>query len=141
VHVRAPVRRAWAVTTATVLVLSGAACTQQLGAEPPAASRSSNANVPAARSVRVGLTEWEVHTSVPEVVPGRVRLTVTNAGGTAHDLVVRGEAGTWATESLAPGESARLQITSRPGERLELWCDKPGHRTQGMETTLRVAAG
>jgi hypothetical protein len=66
-------------------------------------------------------------------------MTVTNAGGTEHDLVVQGRLGTWRTEDLAPGTQRMLTVRTSPGETLHLWCAIPGHREQGMHTTLVVA--
>jgi len=91
-------------------------------------------------TVRVGLTEWKILTSVDHVPSGTVRLRVTNAGATEHDLVVEGRAGTWRTDDLDPGAAQRLSVEARPGETLRLWCSEPGHETQGMHTTLRVAS-
>ena len=88
----------------------------------------------------MGLVEWSVQLSDAVVRPGHVTLEVTNAGGTVHDLVVEGEAGRWETSDLDPGDAATLQVRARPGETMTLWCDVPGHRSQGMETTLRVTA-
>ncbi len=105
----------------------------------PEGTSTAPTTAPTAAEVRVGLTEWTVLTSATAARSGAVELVVTNAGATAHDLTVRGEAGEWRTDKLAPGEGARLLVTARPGETLVLWCDRPGHRSQGMETTLPVA--
>jgi hypothetical protein len=69
---------------------------------------------------------------------GRITLTVTNAGGTGHDLVVAGRDGSWATKELGPGQHTTLAVRGRAGERLHLWCSIPGHRLQGMDTHLPV---
>jgi len=89
--------------------------------------------------VRVGLFEWAIVTAPRQVSPGRVKLLVTNTGGTEHDLEVRGRAGRWKTPTLEPGDQVSLTVTATPGETLHLWCTEPGHRTQGMHTVLRVA--
>jgi hypothetical protein len=92
----------------------------------------------AARRIRVGLSEWTISTSSATLPPGWVTLVVTNAGGTEHDLVVRGRAGTWETPDLDPGRQSRLTVRGRAGETLHMWCSMPGHRAQGMHTTLQV---
>jgi hypothetical protein len=89
--------------------------------------------------VRVGLTEWTIEVSRSEVNPGRLRLLVTNAGATVHDLVVQGRRGTWETPDLRPGQQARLDVRAVPHETLQLWCSMPGHRAQGMHTTLTAS--
>lgn len=100
------------------------------------ADASQGASQGATHQVRVGLTEWSIEVSSSRVVPGRVRLVVTNAGATEHDLVVAGKLGSWSTHDLAPGQRARLVVRARGGEVLRLWCSMPGHRAQGMHTTL-----
>ena len=98
------------------------------GAEPLTAMRHAE--------VRVGLTEWTIATSRPSVAPGRITILVTNAGATVHDLVVRDSLGSWETPELRPGQQAGLVVRARAHETLDLWCSMPGHRAQGMRTTL-----
>ncbi len=105
----------------------------------PATSETTEPAAPAVSELRVGLTEWAINTSASTVRPGRVQLVVTNAGGTVHDLKVRGREGEWHTAELRPGAEEVLEVRASAGEVLELWCDVPGHRAQGMSTELRVA--
>ena len=135
--------RASAVVGAAVLALLLGGC----GGTPSTADQPATGRVqPVARSasahgaVRVGLFEWSIVTAPRTVSPGRVKLLVTNTGGTEHDLVVQGRAGRWETPTLEPGDQVTLTITARPGETLKLWCAEPGHRTQGMHTVLKAAA-
>jgi uncharacterized cupredoxin-like copper-binding protein len=111
---------------------------QATGSAPVTAQQTAREASPSARQVRVGLTEWTISTSSSTAPAGRVTLVVTNAGGTEHDLVVRGRAGSWETPDLDPGQQSRLQVRGRPGEVLKMWCSMPGHRAQGMHTTLRI---
>ena len=120
----------------SVLLLLLVACGGTSTSEPVSAATASPSD-----TLRVGLTEWTIVTSTAEVLPGRVTLTVTNTGATEHDLYVAGDAGQWETPDLRPGERDELTVTARPGERLHLWCDVPGHRAQGMHTELEVADG
>ena len=96
-------------------------------------------DAPPAASARVGLTDFAVTSRPVAVLPGSVRLDVTNAGATVHDLVVRGSSGEWRTPVLRPGEAAQLEIRAEPGERLELWCSVTGHDAAGMRSHLTVA--
>jgi hypothetical protein len=146
------VSRAGAWLPVVVLVLAGcggcAEDEQPTGTPPTIArpttptTRSSTGRAAdgpiAARRIRVGLSEWTISTSSATVLSGRVTLVVTNAGGTEHDLVVRGRAGTWETPDLDPGRQSRLTVRGRAGETLHMWCSMPGHRAQGMHTTLQV---
>jgi len=111
------------------------------GAEAAPGAEVAARQVPAAdhAPVRVGLTEWTIVVSRSQVPAGKLHLVVTNAGATTHDLVVRGSRGTWGTPDLAPGERARLTVRAAPHETLQLWCSMPGHRAQGMHTTLTTS--
>jgi hypothetical protein len=100
----------------------------EVAAHPPTPGRHAD--------VRVGLTEWTIVASRSQVRPGRVSILVTNAGATVHDLVVRDRSGTWETPDLHPGEQVRLVVRAAPHDILQLWCSMPGHRAQGMHTTL-----
>lgn len=94
-----------------------------------------------ARELRVGLVDYEITTPSVAVPPGAVELRVTNAGRTAHDLRVTGEETAAHLATLAPGESDTLEFEVPAAEdELTLWCTLPGHRQQGMETTVPVAA-
>ena len=115
--------------TAAVIALALPACAAQATTGPKVASDA----------VRVGLTEWEVVTSAAAVSPGPVRLTVTNAGATPHDLRVAGAA-EGAVPVLASGERRTLTLKAVADGVLTLWCDVPGHRAQGMELEVPVSA-
>ena len=113
---------------AAAVALASAACAAQPTTGPSLASAD----------VRVGLTEWELATSATTVSSGRVRLTVTNAGATAHDLRIAGAAD-GALPLLAPGERRTVTLNVGADGVLTLWCDVPGHRAQGMELEVPVS--
>lgn len=92
-----------------------------------------------ASNVRVGLTEWSVDSSSPLLAPGRVSLTVTNAGTTGHDFVLEGAGTRVHTPVLQPGERMTLSVRLPPGARLRTACTVPGHASAGMRGTLQVA--
>jgi hypothetical protein len=132
-----PAARAPGRVLAGVLVACGALG----GLSSCAADRSDGAargDVRPAHAIRVGLSEWTIALAPAVARAGRITLTVTNAGGTGHDLVVAGRDGSWATKELAPGQRTTLVVRGRAGERLHLWCSIPGHRLQGMDTHLPV---
>lgn len=105
----------------------------------PGPAASSPAGTPSSE-IRIGLSEWSIHTGGAVAEPGEVRLIVTNAGATAHDLTVEGERGSWRTPMIGPGEQARLTVDAAPAETLALDCSVPGHHDNGMYGTLEVAA-
>lgn len=102
------------------------------GPAPPVRQAASN-------DIRVGLTEWDVVASATGVSAGQLRLTVTNAGTTAHNLRVAG-ATKGGTRLLAPGESQKVMLNVAVSGTLQLWCDVTGHRDQGMALELPVTA-
>jgi hypothetical protein len=123
-----------AVLLALVLSGCGASAAPGEGESPPHPLRAGQ-HV----DLRVGLTEWTILVSRELVPPGRLTLLVTNTGATEHDLVVRDGRGTWETADLRPGERTVLVVRAGPLETLRLWCSMPGHRAQGMHTTLTTS--
>lgn len=93
---------------------------------------------PAGATLRVGLNEWRILISGPEVTPGIDHFVVTNAGTTAHDLHVTGPGVHVHSALLRPGRATTLIVTARPGSRLTLTCEEPGHERAGMHTTVLV---
>lgn len=115
-----------------VLLVILAGCARQPAVTAPAPTRTS-------AELRIGLTEYHIETGPVRAASGDVRLRVTNAGAAAHDLVVKGSLGSWATPVLAPGQQDELRIQAAPGEQLELVCTLTGHHSQGMHAELPVA--
>ncbi|MCW4384775.1 hypothetical protein OH146_03195 [Salinibacterium sp. SYSU T00001] len=124
-------RMLWPAPAALALLLLTACAPATTGPSPSLAPPSSE--------IAIGLTEWDIVTGTAQAAAGEVRLLVTNAGATDHDLVVSGIGGTWATPELAPGEEYELLITASGGETLELDCSLTGHHAQGMYAELAVA--
>lgn len=119
------------ITLGVLLAVAAAGC-----ADAPSASDRE-----VARQVRVGLVDYEITAPSVAVPAGAIELRVTNAGRTAHDLRVTGEETAAHLATLAPGESETLEVEVAAAEdELTLWCTLPGHRQQGMETTVAVAA-
>lgn len=131
-------RRLGGVAVALAALAGAAGCASSSPAGAPGGD--STVAAPAAAVARVGLTDFAVAARPAAVTPGEVELTVTNAGATAHDLVVTGTAGRWRTPVLRPGERATLRVVARAGEQLELWCSVAGHDAAGMRGPLPVAA-
>jgi hypothetical protein len=96
----------------------------------PAAPSTVAADGPPADTLAVGLTDFAIATSADRVVDGTVTLEVTNAGATAHDLRIAGDRADLRTDVLPPGGTTTITVTLR--------CTLPGHRRQGMETSLSV---
>lgn len=133
---RAAHRRTWLSGTSalgSVLILGSVLV--GCGAEEPRPAHSAAAT----DRLRLGLTEWSIETGGAQLIPGEVRVEVTNTGGASHDVVIHGEQGSWASPELDPGETHVMAITVSAGEELELICTLVGHHAQGMHTTIAVA--
>lgn len=117
-------------------VLAGVVAALALGgcAEPPAAPAG-----PPSAELRVGLVEWGFTTSSPALLDGPVRLHVTNAGATAHDLrVLDGDRVLAASTSLAPGAEQTLTLDVTGLRQVRFLCTLPGHESQGMVRDVPV---
>ena len=107
--------------------------------DEPVPAPSAASTAAATDRLRLGLTEWSIETGGARLIPGEVRVEVTNAGGASHDVVIHGEQGSWASPELDPGDTHVMSITAVAGEELELICTLVGHHAQGMHTTIAVA--
>ena len=68
---------------------------------------------------------------------GPVELRFRNDGKTFHELAVERDGAVLERVSVAPGESAVLEIDLDPG-RYEMTCREPGHYEGGMRGTLEA---
>jgi manganese oxidase len=90
-----------------------------------------------ASTVDVSLSEFKIDGNLT-AAPGDVTLAVSNAGSAQHTLVV--EQSGVKTPLLNAGDSATLALGNLAPGTYTLFCDVPGHRAAGMETTLVVGA-
>lgn len=90
--------------------------------------------------LRVGLDDYVVRAGADAVAAGELRIEVSNVGGDQHDLQVDAGGRTLgATDVLGRGDEASLTIAVPVRvDDIELWCTLPGHRSQGMTTTVSV---
>ncbi|HVL99501.1 MAG TPA: plastocyanin/azurin family copper-binding protein [Egibacteraceae bacterium] len=79
--------------------------------------------------------DWGDHPS--ELPAGDVTLELDNQGGIFHDLVIE-ELGNEVVAEAEGGETDSGTVTLEPGE-YTIFCDVPGHRQAGMETTVTVS--
>ena len=125
------------LAAAGVLLALASACTPTGTAAGPAGTAAEGA--PADR-IDVGLTDFTIATSTARVVAGTITLDVTNVGATAHDLRIDGDGIEQRSEVLPPGATTMVNVATDGADILTLWCSLPGHRRQGMETTLSVVS-
>ncbi|HEX2699848.1 MAG TPA: multicopper oxidase domain-containing protein [Acidimicrobiales bacterium] len=103
-------------------------------AATPAATRRTDG---APSSVAVTLTEFAIAPAAAEIAQGGA-LSVTNGGAAVHNLAVEGQ--DLATAMIDPGGSGRLALGDLAPGVYTMFCQVPGHREAGMETTFHVVA-
>ncbi|MFD1659576.1 hypothetical protein ACFSL4_15550 [Streptomyces caeni] len=130
---RSAMSRRVAVPLAVVVAaLAAGGCSADPAPAPPPSG-------PPTADMRVGLVEWGFTMSASTLRAGPVRLTVTNAGSTAHDLeVLDGHTVLGKTASLSPGAGQTLEIDLSGHSEVTFLCTLPGHRAQGMVREVRV---
>ena len=89
-----------------------------------------------ATTIDVSLSEFKIDGNLVAQT-GDVNLSVTNAGSQQHNLVVE-ETGAQ-TPLLNGGDAAVLALGSLDAGNYTVFCNVPGHRESGMETTLIVS--
>ena len=86
--------------------------------------------------VTVQTTEYRFALSRGTILPGTVTFRVVNDGRVAHDFAI---AGLRKTPPVAPGGTAILRLTLKPGT-YRYYCTEPRHVDYGMRGSFRVSA-
>ena len=143
-----PARRLGALAAGlalAVVVLAGCGSTDKPegGATPTTggagASGSPARTVGADGTLTATEAEFSISIGGDIVAAGPYLITVDNQGNATHDLVVAQNGAKIAgTPSIAPGQSASLSVTLRPGT-YAFYCSIGNHRTMGMELTVHVS--
>jgi uncharacterized cupredoxin-like copper-binding protein len=114
--------------------LAAAGC----GEEEPAATGDGGGEP--VETVEVSETEFELDPADPTVQEsGLIEFVATNDGQVDHALEVEGPEEV-ETETIAPGDSASIQVELPPGE-YKWYCPVGDHEQQGMVGTVTVAGG
>ena len=110
-------------------------------AAPESAAPTSEAAPPVeAQTVTATEGEMFIELSQDSFSPGEVTIEVVNEGNATHDLVVeRDGSDVAATQNIAPGASATLEVTLEEGDYV-FYCSVANHRAMGMETDVTVGA-
>jgi uncharacterized cupredoxin-like copper-binding protein len=102
---------------------------------------ASGANAPARATVSVSETEFKLTPSTAKVAkPGVVTIHVTNAGKTAHALVVVTPKGEVKVPPIQPGGNATLNADLKAGT-YTWYCPIDGHKAKGMKGQIVVGSG
>ena len=108
---------------------------------PSSAAASSSSGGGSSQATTITATEAEFSVSIPTktVAAGPYLVKVDNNGRATHDLVVeRDGAKVASTDSIAPGSSASLSVTLKPGDYV-FYCSIGNHRAMGMQVTVHVS--
>ena len=139
------VRKSWASTTASLIVLylvgiamvAGVVLVVANGQDRQSASASSSGGS-AGTTLNLTLSEFAIKGDLM-AAPGPVTLKVTNSGTVQHNVTVK-ETGT-ATKLLAPGATETLSLGDLKAGDYTIFCSVPGHEEAGMKATLTVMEG
>ena len=113
------------------------ACGAALWAPPASAEDRRTTTI----GVRNGASELSFSLSRTLIKPGPAIIQYHNTGEDPHDLQVqrKGSPSVLATGLTLPGLFDTLPLTKlRADSRYLLWCSLEGHRSAGMEATLKV---
>jgi plastocyanin len=95
---------------------------------------------PPAGELRIGMQEYSFQLSAASLRPGPVTVVVTNAGSTAHDVVLVQDEGTIGrSDVLSPGRRQTFEVLVETGSPVHLECTVGGHSAAGMHTSIAVA--
>jgi plastocyanin len=93
------------------------------------------------RTVRIAETEFRLQPNTVRLDrAGTYVFEAVNDGTTDHALEVEGEGIEEETETIGPGESARLEVALEEGT-YELYCPVGNHKDQGMVGEVVVGSG
>ncbi len=129
------------VGLAAGIALFLAACSG--GAASPNTTLPTNPNPPSTPAgtptvVAVMEAEFTITLDTPVTTPGNYEFVVQNDGTIGHNLVIEGPGLSGArTSTISVGGTSTLDVTLEAGT-YTLYCSVPGHRANGMQTTITV---
>jgi uncharacterized cupredoxin-like copper-binding protein len=91
-----------------------------------------------ASALGVQETEFKLTPANPTVKAGTVRIAVSNAGQTTHQLEVEGPSGEVRSAVLQPGQSDTLKVKLDKAGSYEWYCPIDNHKQMGMKGEITV---
>ena len=89
-------------------------------------------------AVTESATEFKFSKPAATAKAGKVTVTETNAGTTAHSIEIEGTPkGDVKANVISPGQSTTLTANLKPGK-YQFYCPVDSHKQQGMKGTLTV---
>ena len=117
----------------TAIAALSTACTAAAGAE------AADQRTP---TIEVRLSEFAIEPSSLEAAAERpLRFSISNGGAASHTFAVVTDAKTYETSTIAPGDTATLDVPALDAGGYEVKCTVPGHDKLGMTGTLSVGGG
>ncbi|HEY3238711.1 MAG TPA: plastocyanin/azurin family copper-binding protein [Acidimicrobiia bacterium] len=115
-----------------------AACDGGGSGTPPPSAADGVTRPPVGPGTPVTIKAGDLFLEPPEttVPPGAITFTYMDVGVQAHTLLIDGVGG-FKLEVASKGDTDTGNVALKPG-RYTLYCDVPGHRAAGMESTLVV---
>lgn len=121
---------------ALLVILSACGQSGSTGTAPPSSTAAGSATATA--TVNVTESEFAIDASPTSLPAGSVTFAISNTGAASHDVVVKGPGvDNVASALVSPGGTGSLTVTLQPGT-YELYCNVPGHKDKGMDTTITV---
>lgn len=97
-----------------------------------------NTEATVAERVRLEMTEFEFGPADVNLdAAGTYVFVAENTGGAPHALEIEGNGLDEATETVSPGQSARLEVELKPGK-YRIYCPVGNHEALGMVGTVTV---
>jgi plastocyanin len=132
-------RAAGAIAAAGLLTAAG--CGEKRDVTGPAAPAGSGVASAAGATVNVSETEFKLAPASPRIAnSGAIVFKATNAGSVPHALEVDSSSGSHRTAPIAPGKTATLRVSLKPGT-YSWFCPLDHHKAMGMSGQVTVGAG
>jgi uncharacterized cupredoxin-like copper-binding protein len=131
-----------ALLVAGAVALAGCGDDDDSGAAAESSPPADTSTQSASTQVKVSETEFKIAPAKLTVEQaGTTTFEVVNDGKFDHSLEVEGPSGEVETDTIAPGESATLEVDlGKPGT-YEMYCPIGNHREMGMDGEVSVAGG
>lgn len=104
---------------------------------PTSPTAPSTEGLAGAREITVIGTEFNFNPSSINVKAGeKIKLTFKNNGGASHNLVMEGLG--LKTKTIGSGQTDTVEFTAPASGTYAFFCSVSGHRSSGMEGSLRI---
>jgi plastocyanin len=138
-------RRLAVLALAPVVALIAVGCGSSSSSSSGSSTKATSAPAAAAaggNALVVGETEYKLTPANPSVQSGAVLISASNNGKVTHAIEVEG-GGPGGKDvrsaDIAPGQTATLAVTLKPGKTYTWYCPIDGHKGLGMKGSITVS--